>query len=81
MKVKYCVCKYEIREAEIDDKFAKLAVAHPWEDKSITEEDYKECIKEIEKISGLPFSEKVTGEEFISSVWSVETDENLLEAY
>ena len=81
MKVKYRVCKYETREAEIDDKFAKLAVPYPWEDKSITEEDYKECIKEIEKISGLPFANGVDGEEYIYSVWSVETEENILEAY
>jgi hypothetical protein len=80
MKVKYCVCKYETREAEIDDKFAKLAVARPWEDKSITEEDYEDCIAEIEKVTGVPFADCVDGDEYICTVWSVETDENILEA-
>lgn len=76
MKVKYCVCRYEIREAEIDNKFAKLAVARPWEDKTITEEDYEDCINEIERISGVPFA---VGDEYICTVWSTETGENILE--
>ena len=80
MKVKYCVCRYEIREAEIDDKFTKLAVARPWEDNSITEEDYEDCIEEIEKISGVPFADCTDGDEYICTVWSVETGENILEA-
>lgn len=80
MKVKYCVCKYETHEAEIDDKFSKLAVPHAWEDTSITEEDYENCIEEIEKISGIPFGERTDKDKFICSVWSVETGENILEA-
>ena len=78
MKVKYCVCRYEIHETEIDDRFTKLDVARPWEDKSITEKDYKDCIEEIEEVTGIPFAEGT--DEYICTVWSVETGENILEA-
>jgi hypothetical protein len=81
MKVKYSICKYKTLEVEIDDKFAKLAVEHPWKDKSITEKDYEECIEEIEKVTGIPFADSTDGEEYIYTVWSVETGENILEAY
>lgn len=80
MKVRYCVCRYETYETEIDDKFAKLAAERFWEDKSITEKDYKDCIEEIEKVTGIPFAACADGNEYICTVWSVETGENILEA-
>lgn len=77
MKVKYYVCRYETYETEINDKFIKLDVARPWEDKSITEEDYEDCVKEIEEVTGIPFG--TDGDEYICAVWSVKTGENILE--
>lgn len=79
MKIKYCVCRYETHEAEISDEFAKLACAHPWEDKTITEEDYIKCADEIEKVTGLPFDGNSGEEAYIVSVWSAENGENVLE--
>ena len=79
MKIKYCVCRYETHEAEISDEFAKLAVPYPWEDKSITDEDYNKCVDEVEKVTGIPFSDD-GGDEYICTVWSVENGETILEA-
>ena len=79
MKIKYCVCKREICEDEIDDKFTKLATPYPWKDKSITEEDYEECLAEIEKVTGLPFYDSTGSDAYIISVWSAENGETILE--
>lgn len=85
MKVKLYVCRHEEVEVEIDDKFRKLAVARPWEDASLTDEDYDECAKAVEQASGLPFGERnenpeiVFNEDYIEAVWSAEDDIVILE--
>ena len=79
MKIKYCVCRYEIHEAEISDEFAKLACPRPWEDKTVTSKDYDKCIAEIEKVTGLPLDENVDSDAYIISVWSAENGETMLE--
>ena len=79
MKVKYCVCRYETHEAEISDEFAKLAVPYPWEDKSITDEDYNKCVDEVERVTGLPFDDNTCDDAYIVSVWSAENGETILE--
>ena len=79
MKIKYCVCRYETHEAEISDEFAKLACARPWEDKTITIEDYDKCIDEVEKVTGLPLDDNTDSDAYIVSVWSAENGETILE--
>ena len=78
MKIKYCVSRYETHEAEISDEFAKLACARAWEDETITSEDYRKCIDEVERVTGLPFDDNA-GDVYIVSVWSAENDETMLE--
>ena len=77
MKIKYYVCKCETHEAEIDDKFAPLAVSHPWEHPELTDELYEECILAVEKATGLSFNDRER--EYIMGVWSAENDETILE--
>ena len=79
MKIKYGVCRYEIHEAEISDEFAKLACARPWEDKTITGEDYDKCIGEVERVTGLPLDDCTDSDAYITSVWSAENGEIILE--
>ena len=79
MKIKYCVCRYETHETEISDKFAKLACARPWEDDTITKEDYDKCIDEVEKVTGLPLDDNTDSDAYIVSVWSAENGETILE--
>lgn len=87
MKVKLYVCRQEEIEVEIDDKFRKLATPHPWEDISLVEKDYEECIKAVEEASGLPFGDSYVDDtlhrhyhkDFIATVSSVENDEVMLE--
>ena len=79
MKIKYCVCRYETHEAEISDEFAKLACARPWEDKTITNEDYDKCTDEVERVTGLPLDDRTDSDAYIVSVWSAENGEIILE--
>lgn len=83
MKVMARVYKCEEVEIEIDDKFRKLAVSNPWEHPEIKEEDYDDCVKAVEKIIGLPFGQESADytirDEYISTVWSAENDETMLE--
>ena len=79
MKINYCVCRYETHEAEISDEFVKLACARPWEDKTITSEDYDKCIDEVERVTGLPFDDNTDSDAYIVSVWSAENGEIILE--
>ena len=79
MKIKYCVCRYETHEAEISDEFAKLACARPWEDRTITKEDYHKCVKEVERVTGLPLDDNADSDACIVSVWSAENGETILE--
>ena len=77
MKVKCYVEVIEERIVDIDDKFAKLAVARPWEHPELTDEDYEECARAVEEATGLKFDEH----EFphIDAVESVENGETMLE--
>lgn len=83
MKVKLYVCRYEEMEVEIDDKFRKLAVDKPWEDPTISNDDYEECAKAVEQASGLPFGDENENgdcnEHFIAVVYSDENGEIMLE--
>lgn len=90
MKVKLYVCLHEEIEVEIDDKFRKLATPHPWEDITIADKDYEECIKAVEEASGLPLGEDymevkdgvkyhLYHENFIEAVSSAENGEIILE--
>ena len=79
MKIKYCVCRYETHEAEISDEFTKLACARPWEDKTLTDEDYYKCASEVERVTGLPVDDSTDSDAYIVSVWSAENGETILE--
>lgn len=79
MKINYYVCRYETHEAEISDEFAKLACARPWEDKTITSEDYNKCVDEVERVTGLPLDENTGEDAYIVSVWSAENGKIILE--
>ena len=57
MKVKCTVLKYEEVEVEIDDKFRKLAVSHPWERDDLTNDDYQAGVKAVEQATGLNFGD------------------------
>ena len=80
MRVKCCVRRYEIIEAEIPDEFRKLAVSRPWENPDITDFDYDQCCKAVEKATGIRFGD--AGEDEVAAieiVWSAENDETILE--
>lgn len=84
MKVKCTVWRTEDVEIEIDDKFRKLAQAHPWEDKTIPEDMYAECIEIIQQIMEMPLGNEETedGEypsAYIECVVSAENGEIMLE--
>jgi hypothetical protein len=79
MKIKYCVCRYETHEAEISDEFAKLACARPWEDKTITSEDYNKCVDEVERVTGLPLDDHTDSDAYIVAVRSAKNGETILE--
>ena len=84
MKVKCTVVKYEEVEVEIDDKFRKLAVSHPWKYDDITSDDYNECIKAVEQATGLNFSDTdddndLVDPPYIVEVSSAENDKAMLE--
>lgn len=77
MKVKCYVSIIEERIVDIDDKFAKLAVAHPWEHPELTNEDYEECVRAVEEATGLKLDEYQYPH--IDAVESVENGETMLE--
>lgn len=77
MKVKCYVNVIEERIVEIDDKFAKLDVARPWEHPELTDEDYEECIRAVEEATGVKFDEYAFPR--IEAVDSVESGETILE--
>ena len=84
MKVKCTVLKYEEVEVEIDDKFRKLAVNHPWEYDNITSGDYHECYKAVEQATGLNFGDvdddnNWVDAPYIVAVTSAENDETMIE--
>jgi hypothetical protein len=77
MKVKCYVSVIEERIVEIDDKFAKLDIARPWEHPELTNEDYEECIRAVEEATGLKMDEYE--DPHIEAVESVESGEMILE--
>jgi hypothetical protein len=77
MKVKCYVSVIEERIVDIDDKFRKLDVAHPWEHPELTDEDYEECIRAVEEATGAKMDEYCYPH--IESVESVESGEMILE--
>lgn len=77
MKVKCYIEIIEERIVEIDDKFAKLDVARPWEHPELTNEDYEECVRAVEEATGLKMDEYEYPH--IESVESVESGETILE--
>lgn len=77
MKVKCYVVVTEERIVDIDDKFAKLAVARPWEHPELTDEDYEECIRAVENATGLKFDEYAFPR--IEVVESIANGERILE--
>ena len=86
MKVKLFVMRMVEEEVEIDDKFRKLAVSRPWEDKTIPENLWEECIKAVEQASGLPIGDEIETEDghdypdsYIVAVHSAENGEIMLE--
>lgn len=86
MKVKLFVMRLVEEEVEIDDKFRKLAVSRPWEDKTIPENMYEECTKAVEQVSGMPLGDTIETENgpdypdsYIIAVHSAENGEIMLE--
>ena len=79
MKVKLYVCRHEEVEVEIDDKFRKIAVPRPWEDKTLPEGIYDECISAVARTAGLPFGDEGCAENYIVAVHSAENGETMLE--
>ena len=79
MKVKCCVRKYEIIEVEIPDEFRKLATPLPWNDPTISDEDYDRCADAVEKVTGITVDDDSGKDIVIVSVWSAENDETMLE--
>lgn len=77
MKVKCYVNVIEERIVEIDDKFAKIAVARPWEHPELSKEDYEDCVRAVEEATGLKFDEYVFPH--IDAVECVENGEMMLE--
>ncbi len=79
MKVKCCVRKFEIIEVEIPDEYRKLASSYPWEDDTISNEDYDRCADAIEKATGIPVDDDIEKDVVIMTVWSAESGETMLE--
>ena len=79
MKVFCRVCCYETIEAEIPDEFRRLAIPHPWEDKTLTNDFIENCVKAVEGVTGLPMDDCVDAEAYITAVWSAENGETILE--
>lgn len=77
MKVKCYVSVIEEVIVEIDDKFAKLDIDRPWEHPELTNEDYEECVRAVEKATGIPMEDDLFPH--IESVESVESGELILE--
>ena len=78
MKIKYCVVRYEQHEAEISDEFRNLAHPRPWE-LGIGSQNYERCIAEVERVVGLPMDDTTDADAYITSVWSAENGETMLE--
>ena len=79
MKVKCFVRKVEEIEIEVPNKFRKLAVRCPWEDPTITDEDYDQLVEIIEEAVGYPFLEEYS-DDGILGVESAENGLVMLEA-
>lgn len=79
MKVKCLVRKVEEIEIEVPNKFRKLAVRYPWEDPTITDEDYDQLVEIVEKAVGYSFLDDLD-DEGILCVESAENGLKMLEA-
>ena len=80
MKVKVAVRRLVEVEVEIDDKFRKLAVPYPWEDKTITDEFVDEAISAVTSAVLFPFgNDDGDNDNYIDSVHSAENGETMLE--
>lgn len=80
MKVKVLVRRLEEVEVEIDDKFGRLAVPYPWEDKTIPDELVDEAISAVTSAVLLPFGDDDgDNDNYIDSVYSAENGYTMLE--
>lgn len=79
MKIKCFVRKVEEIEIEIPNKFRKLAVRYPWENPTITDEDYDQLVEIVEKAVGYSFLDDLD-DEGILCVKSAENGLTMLEA-
>lgn len=79
MLVKCRVRKYETIEVEISDEYRKLATPYPWNDPTISNDDYDKCATAIERLTGIPVDDDCDKDIVIECVWSAENGETMLE--